>query len=512
MPGTTSLRQQKKKDEVTFFDECKVDTDKKRTKAKECADTDEPVCTDGIWKPEKLPPEMNGHKFFLTYSALTEEEASKEAILEFVKELSISQGLIEYSIGKELHPNPNNPNKPYHLHVYFCVEKKKKVKKPAKHFMWKDIKGDYAVVGGKKNFKHIPPAEQRKYVVDYTMKDGDFIQQLNAEKAAITDQGIEERVLNAASKQEGLEMYCAADPVGFIKGFNNINAALTWKHSTKDIPPKYDIYDFKRDVEPLDFSKNPNWVVFGDAQKGKSQWVKACLYDAGYKRPLIVSTISGLKKLNTEFHDCIIFEECNFKDAKVSDKKNENQLDQEATKNLLEFEEPREIPDGSRMPCPIPAGIPKVFLTNKDGGDIFVSGNNAADKKAISERHMKMEVRGALYPYEKNDKVLRREGNFSEVYARQITRNAMRGIRAEAREGTLKLGPRTDLHEAMEKAEALRAMNKRKLEEQEVKIIIPTAEDVAKNMEDRKRQKIDTFSDWQAEKRAAESTGVTRVL
>ena len=104
----SSLKAQKRKDEVTFFEESKVDQDKKRKKAKELAD-DEPVYKNGIIV--KLPPEMNGNKFFLTYSGLTEEQASKEAMLEFVKELTVCQGLVEYSIGKELHPSPSDPNR-----------------------------------------------------------------------------------------------------------------------------------------------------------------------------------------------------------------------------------------------------------------------------------------------------------------------------------------------------------------------------------------------------------------
>ena len=51
----SSLREQKKKDEVSFFEESKVDKDKKRKKAKECANTDdEPICKDGIMKDEKF--------------------------------------------------------------------------------------------------------------------------------------------------------------------------------------------------------------------------------------------------------------------------------------------------------------------------------------------------------------------------------------------------------------------------------------------------------------------------
>ena len=125
--------------------------------------------------------------------------------------------LSNYSIGREEHPDPDNEEKKWHLHVYFCTEKKKKGRKPAKHFMWNEIKGDYQTVGSKKSFKDIPPAEQRQYVVDYTMKDGDYIQQLNATDANKTDQDIEGRVLEASSKQEGLEMYSEADPKGFMK-------------------------------------------------------------------------------------------------------------------------------------------------------------------------------------------------------------------------------------------------------------------------------------------------------
>jgi hypothetical protein len=96
-------------------------------------------------------------------------------MLAFVKELTITQGLVEYSIGREEHPSPDDPQRKWHLHVYFCTEKKKRVKNPSKHFMWKDKKGDYQAVGTKKSFKDMAPAEQRQYVIDYTMKYGDFI-------------------------------------------------------------------------------------------------------------------------------------------------------------------------------------------------------------------------------------------------------------------------------------------------------------------------------------------------
>ena len=59
--------------------------------------------------------------------------------------------------------------------------------KAQEHFKWKGHCGDYSAVGSKTAFKDIPPPEQRKYVIDYTMKDGDYIQNLDEKGAGDTD-------------------------------------------------------------------------------------------------------------------------------------------------------------------------------------------------------------------------------------------------------------------------------------------------------------------------------------
>ena len=490
MSNKSSLAEQKKKTNAScFFEDSKVDTDKKRKTAKQ-SETD---------TEKKKNFELNGHKFFLTYSGLTEKEASNEEMLSFVRELTICNGLVEYSIGTEEHPNPDNEERKWHLHVYFCTEKKKKVKNPAKHFMWKEFKGDYQAVGSKKSFSGVPPAEQRKYVIDYTMKEGNYIQQLNATDANKADQDIEARVMNATSKQEGLEMYAESDPKGFMKGFNNINAALNWKFETKKEPLKFDIYDFRRDQEALNFNKSPCWVVHGDADTGKTQWVKACLEAAGYKRPLTVSTISGLKKFQKNVHDSIIMEECNFKDANITskdgtEKKNQNQMDFDGVKNLLEFEEDREVTDQGRLPASIPAGVPKVFITNKTDGDIFPQGGNEQDQKAINRRFKRVEILSSLYPYEKNDRQLREEEQFSELCARKTTRNIMRNIRKDAREGNLTLGPRTELHDQFDQAAKKYKEESKKIKEREEaeKITMPNMLNFV-TQPPIKKQRIDTF-------------------
>ena len=65
----SSLQKEKKKDDTCFFKETKVDQDKKRKAAKQSTDDTGP----------KQKFELHGHKFFNTYSGLTDEEANKEA-------------------------------------------------------------------------------------------------------------------------------------------------------------------------------------------------------------------------------------------------------------------------------------------------------------------------------------------------------------------------------------------------------------------------------------------------
>ena len=88
----------------SFFEESKVDTDKKRKTANEKGLKEGGEPTKSF--------EINAHNFFLTYSGLTEEESSKEKMLEFITDKTLNNGgLVEYSIGKEKHTNPTNPER-----------------------------------------------------------------------------------------------------------------------------------------------------------------------------------------------------------------------------------------------------------------------------------------------------------------------------------------------------------------------------------------------------------------
>ena len=105
---------------------------------------------------------------------------------------------------------------------------------------------------------------------------------------------------------------------------------------------------------------------------------------------------------------------------------------------------------------------------------------------------------------------LREEENFAELYARDVTRKALRGIRETAREGHLKVGSsplEPNLQLAMERAVQINDARKRKREEEGVKIIIPTAAQLKEKHEQRKKQKTDLFEEHMKDK-----TGVTKVI
>ena len=121
-------------------------------------------------------------------------------------------------------------------------------------------------------------------------------------------------------------------------------------------------------------------MVYGDSDAGKSRWVKACLARAGYTNPIVISQLDGFKQFKKGFHDSIICEEMDFKrKGTPNGAPNKNQTGIDNVKNILEFEEDRDIHCRTSN-ARIPAGVPKVFVVNSDDGDIFPEGFNQADR------------------------------------------------------------------------------------------------------------------------------------
>ena len=113
---------------------------------------------------------------------------------------------------------------------------------------------------------------------------------------------------------------------------------------------------------------------------------------------------------------------------------------------------------------------------------------NEADKKAINRRYKKREVRGSLYPYNEHDRDVKQKGDFALWHARQVTRKVLRGVRGAAKEGTLKLGPRTEEHDAMDIAKEIE--EKKRNREWEQKSVAEKAFDLQKK---EKAQKLCSF-------------------
>ena len=58
---------------------------------------------------------------------------------------------------------------------------------------------------------------------------------------------------NSTSVDDGLQTFRERNPKEFFARFNSIKPALEWIHSQKKTPLEFDIYDFRRDIEPLNF-------------------------------------------------------------------------------------------------------------------------------------------------------------------------------------------------------------------------------------------------------------------
>ena len=74
---------------------------------------------------EEPPLRANGKMVHLTYAALYRDELNHDFLLATAREwASTRQGLCEYAIGCELHPEPAEPDKDEHFHVYVKFGKK----------------------------------------------------------------------------------------------------------------------------------------------------------------------------------------------------------------------------------------------------------------------------------------------------------------------------------------------------------------------------------------------------
>ena len=148
-----------------------------------------------------------------------------------------------------------------------------------------------------------------------------------------------------------------------------------WKenHKKKVTKALYSMNNFR--LQPItDWTKN--WLVFGKAGTGKTQWALA-----HFQNPLLVSHTDDLKEFDPEDHDGIVFDDMSFK-----------HLPSDGIIHLLDKEIDRSI-HARFYNAEIPAGVPKIFCHNND--DIFIPTTGVSDEvlAGIKRRYNVIQVK-----------------------------------------------------------------------------------------------------------------------
>ena len=117
---------------------------------------------------------LNVTKFHLTYAACYKDELDIDMIKARAKTIAENHGgMVEWSVGHEIHKTPADPEREDHFHAYVCFRKRKDI---ANRFTFKG----FDIISRNGNLRHPEiqgvggTALDREKVVRYTMKDGDF--------------------------------------------------------------------------------------------------------------------------------------------------------------------------------------------------------------------------------------------------------------------------------------------------------------------------------------------------
>ena len=138
-------------------------------------------------------------------------------------------------------------------------------------------------------------------------------------------------------------------------------------------PKLFSLADFNK--SPLDLDEPV--VVWGDTNKGKTEWVLA-----HFDKPLVVRRRDDLKRAS--YHDGIIFDDMTFDDWTPED-----------IICLLSQDKPRSLPARFHDAF-IEANIPLVFTTNKKPKKLFPRAACRKQRRAIKRRYTSVKIRRSL--------------------------------------------------------------------------------------------------------------------
>jgi hypothetical protein len=384
-------------------------------------------------------------KFHLTYAALFDGELRHDYLLAAARDWASSRcGLREYVIAHELHPTPAEAQRDHHFHIYLKFGKRVDITDRF-HSTIFDLRGQDDRVLHPEIQSVLPTAGDRERVINYDLKDGDYIAELETplvndvrrdaaeaearEAAAAEDNDDGDGdgngdaapappstpawacMLNKATDvREGMELLAESAPHIYYLHGTRIKPMLTERVGVRE-PKLFTMADFNR--LPLDLDEPI--VLWGATGVGKTEFALA-----HFERPLVVRRRDDLKRATA--HDGILFDDVDFSSWTPED-----------AICLLSQDKPRSLP-ARFCDAFVEADIPLIFTTNRAPDDIFPRSSCSEQRAAIKRRYVDIEVRSSLArlgrPLSRMEKRARREAG----------RNGPQGPAADAAEAGL-FGP-----------------------------------------------------------------------
>ena len=340
---------------------------------------------------------INAKQFHLTYAACYSDELDLQMFRERADDWARSfGGLKEWVIARELHAEPEDPDRDTHYHLYMHFHKRKDITNRL-------TTKEFDVMTRTSNMRHPEiqsvgrSALDREKVIRYDLKDGDYICSPGLDDEFPNDSPPEDwatQLNREPTVQSGMAMLSAHYPQLFYTKGPTIKAMLAEKIGRAQTQ-LFQLSDFT--MQPLPLEDGPI-VLHGTSNAGKTAFAMA-----HFEHPLVVKHRDDLKNISPTT-DGLIFDDMTFTDWSP-----------EEAIALLDFELTRSISCRYAV-ATIEADTPIIFTTNKrmdDHESIFPRPPNSEQCVAITRRFEAIKVTGPLQkgggPMSKAEKRKRRE-------------------------------------------------------------------------------------------------------
>ena len=335
----------------------------------------------GAKRPRSEGFRVSGTSVFLTYAGLDPNEFTLAEVHALLRE-KCKGGCAEIITCREIHPNPKDPAKNVHYHAY--VKSRHRFDTTSWEFF--KLTGPRS---GEAHFGHVQIAGSTKgdraRMVAYVMKDGEFMANLDGhiDYALIStkSQSIWTDLVEATEVPIAMARLKAEMPKDWLMHGEKIEARL-WSAQPPFTPALHSAF------KDLDLSAwepaRQALVLAGVSGAGKTQF--ALHHFKG--KALLVRELEDLKKLTAE-HSGIVFDDIDC-----------SRLPAVVAIHLLDLENASSIPCRHKNAW-IPAGMPRVFTTNKSMKypycHIFPAGENQDQHAAILRRFVTIMVTEPLF-------------------------------------------------------------------------------------------------------------------